>query len=105
MTAVQVSPDYAAFRRWLCDELRDAGCELRTLSPEGMAEVTIRRMAEQGWKVETPPQLRTLPSADRIAQAIGDPGSVVGRILADETVGRWVTRAVLAVLTEAQEAK
>lgn len=50
--------------------------------------------------------------ADRIAQAIGDPGSVVGRKLGpswgvgnpgyapeEETVTRWSTRAVLAVLS------
>lgn len=48
---------------------------------------------------------------DRIAQAIGDPGSVVGRKLGpswgvgsdgyaeqEETVTRWSTRAVMAVL-------
>lgn len=51
--------------------------------------------------------------ANRIAQAIGDPGSIVGRKLGtswgagndgysehDETVTRWSTRAVLAVLNE-----
>jgi hypothetical protein len=41
---------------------------------------------------------------DRIAQAIGDPGSVVGNRIhtsfgddRDETITRWATRAVLAV--------
>ncbi len=49
--------------------------------------------------------------ADRIAQAIGDPGSIVGRRELPwrdggedggqgETVTRWSTRAVLAVLAE-----
>jgi len=39
---------------------------------------------------------------DRIAQAIGDPGSIVGfrDWNNDETVVRWGTRAVLAVLAE-----
>jgi len=37
---------------------------------------------------------------DRIAQAIGDPGSIVGRSDGKETVTRWGTRAVLQVLTE-----
>jgi hypothetical protein len=50
---------------------------------------------------------------DRIAQAIADPGSVVGRKLGpswgpgndgyaenEETVARWSTRAVMALLTE-----
>lgn len=53
---------------------------------------------------------------DRIAQAIGDPGSIVGRKLGpswgkgndgyaehEETVTRWSTRAVLTVLTAAGE--
>lgn len=53
------------------------------------------------------------PKADRIAQAIGDPGSIVGRRFGPswgegnegyapetETVPRWCTRAVLAVLAE-----
>lgn len=39
------------FEAWLRDELRDAGCEIRMLSPEGMAKVTVRRMREQGWRV------------------------------------------------------
>lgn len=51
--------------------------------------------------------------ADRIAQAIGDPGSIVGRKLGpswgkgnagyaenEETVTCWATRAVLAVLEQ-----
>jgi hypothetical protein len=42
------------FEAWLRDELRDAGCEIRTLSPEGMAQVTARRMREQGWRVGAP---------------------------------------------------
>lgn len=55
--------------------------------------------------------------ADRIAQAIGDPGSIVGRKLGpswgvgnkgyaaeEESVTRWSTRAVLAVLA-AQDAE
>lgn len=42
------------FETWLRDELRDAGCEIRTLSPEGMAKVTMRRMCEQGWSVVAP---------------------------------------------------
>lgn len=52
-------------------------------------------------------------NADRIAQAIGDPGSIVGRRLGpswgegheayqpvEEFVARWATRAVLAVLRQ-----
>lgn len=61
----------AAFRDWLRDELRDAGCEIRTLSPEGMAEVTVRRLVEQGWHV-APPGPVTLnfrePSAEDMAE-------------------------------------
>lgn len=34
---------------------------------------------------------------DRIAQAIGDPGSIVGDRQPFETVTRWSTRAVLAL--------
>jgi hypothetical protein len=41
---------------------------------------------------------------DRIAQAIGDPGSIAGARLqhtwGPETITRWSTRAVLATLTE-----
>ena len=37
--------------------------------------------------------------ADRIAQAIGDPGSIVIR-REGESVTRWSTRAVLLVLAE-----
>lgn len=53
------------------------------------------------------------PLVDRIAQAIGDPGSIVGRKLGpswgkgndgyaeqEETVTRWSARAVAAVLRE-----
>ena len=56
------------------------------------------------------------PQVERIAQAIGDPGSIVGRKLGpswgegnpgyapdEETVTRWSTRAVVAVLTEDTE--
>lgn len=56
----------------------------------------------------------TAPLVDRIAQAIGDPGSIVGRKLGpswgkgndgyaerEETVTRWSTRAVIAVLVDA----
>lgn len=35
---------------------------------------------------------------DMVAQAIGDPGSIVPRAGDDETVTRWATRAVLEVL-------
>lgn len=62
----------------------------------------------------TTPAPPTSPAlADRIAQAIGDPGSIVGRKLGpswgvgndgyserEETVTRWSTRAVLALLAE-----
>lgn len=46
--------DLDRFQRWLAAELRDAGCEIRALNPEGMAQVTVRRFTEQGWTV-TPP--------------------------------------------------
>jgi hypothetical protein len=49
----EVDP-FDAFRDWLRWQLRDAGCEIRTLSPEGMAEVTVRRFAEEGWRVLPP---------------------------------------------------
>lgn len=39
---------------------------------------------------------------DRIAQAIGDPGSILAR-KSDETVTRWSTRAVEAVLAGWQD--
>jgi hypothetical protein len=35
---------------------------------------------------------------DHIAQAIGDPGSIVGFKRVDENVPRWSTRAVIRVL-------
>ena len=37
---------------------------------------------------------------DMVAQAIGDPGSMVPRAGDDETVTRWATRAVLEVLQD-----
>jgi hypothetical protein len=59
-------------------------------------------------------QTDTRPLADQVAQAIGDPGSIVGRKFGpswgegndgysehEETVTRWSTRAVLAVLAGA----
>lgn len=63
--------------------------------------------------ITTPAPAADLAFADRIAQAIGDPGSIVGRKLGpswgvghdgyserEETVTRWSTRAVLALLAE-----
>lgn len=46
--------DLDRFEEWLRDELHDAGCEIRALSPEDMAEVTVRRMREQNWRVVAP---------------------------------------------------
>jgi len=43
--------DPRSFRDWLTDELRLAGCEIRTLSPEGMAKVTVEHMLQEGWEV------------------------------------------------------
>jgi hypothetical protein len=48
----------------------------------------------------------TAPLVDRIAQAVGDPGSFLPRLHRDdderrEAITRWSTRAVVAVLTEA----
>lgn len=42
------------FRAWLANELRDAGCEIRALSPEGMAKVTVERFTREGWVVVPP---------------------------------------------------
>lgn len=41
--------DHRAFRDWLMNELVLAGCEVRTLSPMGMAQVTVEHMVRQGW--------------------------------------------------------
>lgn len=43
---------------------------------------------------------RSHPFVDRIAQACGDPGSIVGMKAENESVPRWSTRAVLQVLHE-----
>lgn len=43
--------EHRTFRDWLTTELRLAGCEIRTLSPEGMAQVTVEHMVRQGWAV------------------------------------------------------
>lgn len=43
--------DHRAFRDWLVSELRTAGCEIRTLSPEGMARVTVEHMVNESWEV------------------------------------------------------
>jgi hypothetical protein len=40
-----------AFRDWLLREMHDAGCEMRTLSAMGMAQVTVEHMVRQGWTV------------------------------------------------------
>lgn len=40
---------HRAFRDWLLDELRSAGCDVRTLSPMGMAQVTVEHMVRTGW--------------------------------------------------------
>lgn len=42
-----------------------------------------------------------LANEDRIAQAIGDPGSIVGRRDPGESVTRWSTRAVITTLLRA----
>jgi hypothetical protein len=44
--------DPGSFRAWLATELRLAGCEIRTLSPEGMAKVTVEHMIQDGWEVQ-----------------------------------------------------
>lgn len=41
--------DHRAFRDWLMNEFLLAGCEVRTLSPLGMAQVTVEHMVRQGW--------------------------------------------------------
>ena len=41
--------DHRAFRDWLMNELVLAGCEVRTLSPIGMAQVTVEHMVRQSW--------------------------------------------------------
>lgn len=46
--------EHRAFCDWLMTELRLAGCEIRTLSPEGMARVTVEHMVREGWKIERP---------------------------------------------------
>jgi hypothetical protein len=43
--------DHRAFRDWLMNELVLSGCEIRTLSPMGMAQVTVEHMIRQGWAV------------------------------------------------------
>lgn len=49
------------FRDWLANELRLAGCEIRTLSPEGSAQVTVAHMVGEGWTVAPPkPQIASL---------------------------------------------
>lgn len=58
----QFTPTEQAFRDWLTWQPRDAGCDIRYLSPEGMAEVTVRRFRDEGWSV-TPP---TDPRPERI---------------------------------------
>lgn len=45
---------HRAFRDWLMTELRSAGCDIRLLSPMGMAQVTVEHMVRQGWTA-TPP--------------------------------------------------
>jgi hypothetical protein len=46
--------DDRSFRDWLLAELRDAGCEIRTLSPMGMAQVTVEHLVRQGWRIVPP---------------------------------------------------
>lgn len=47
--------DHRAFRDWLMNELMLSGCEIRTLSPMGMAQVTVEHMVRQGWAASPPP--------------------------------------------------
>lgn len=49
------------FEAWLVAELRDAGCEIRTLSPEGMARITVQRLIRDGWSVIPSPPLAGVP--------------------------------------------
>lgn len=78
---------------------------------DGLYDVTNRRPL-YARDLEAVARLVVGIDADRIAQAIGDPGSVVGRKLGpswgegnpgyapeEETVTRWSTRAVLAALS------
>lgn len=75
----------------------------------GLNDAVIEKY-KQIWGQKNP-ERQPHPAADEIARAIGDPGSVVGRKLGpswgvgnagyapeEETVTRWSTRAVLAVL-------
>lgn len=45
---------HRAFRDWLMNELVQAGCEVRILSPMGMAQVTVEHMVRQGWAASPP---------------------------------------------------
>jgi hypothetical protein len=67
--------DHRAFRDWLVGELREAGCEIRTLSPEGMAQVTVEHMVRTGWEAHRP---RMAGPADPhgIDDAFADGGAV-----------------------------
>lgn len=60
---------------------------------------------EEGWEIGYKARTADLLSPaiqDRIAQACGDPGSIVGRQFhIDESLSRWQMRAVLHVLAEA----
>lgn len=46
---------HRAFRAWLLNELRAAGCDVRTLSPIGMAQVTVEHMVRNGWIIAPGP--------------------------------------------------
>lgn len=64
--------EHRAFRDWLIGELRTAGCEIRTLSPEGMAQVTVEHMVREGWEARRAVALNGAPdvAADLAALAL-----------------------------------
>lgn len=63
------------------------------------------RLAQRGISLEAELDLESPALQDLLAQACGDPGSIVGRQHhEDESLSRWQMRAVLHVLAERQNA-
>lgn len=77
--------DHQDFRDWLISELREAGCEIRTLSPEGMAQVTVEHMVRQGWDV----WLRPEPAADEPAAPAAVPAVSWDDLAVGQVIRFW----------------